>query len=364
MAATLRIEPDAAFVKDVIANGGGDLKKCYQCATCTAACTLSTEARPFPRKQMIEAQWGLKEQLVSDPALWLCHNCGECSDRCPRGARPGDVMGALRRAAIRHFAFPSFMGRAVANAKALPALLLVPALIFAAIALYAPKGHVEEGARKFADVFPTNFIEPLFFVVAALALLGFAIGLSRFIAALRAGGADGAILAGLVPALALIFRHSRFKECKGKAGDRYLGHFLMFLGFVGLGVMGTIVGLGTMAGVMETPLAITNPLKIFANICALAVLIGSVMLLVHRSKLAATSTYFDWYFLLTLVLTAATGIASELLRLAQAAAWMYAVYFTHLVLIFTLFLYAPYSKFAHLVYRTVAIAAAEGRSTR
>jgi quinone-modifying oxidoreductase subunit QmoC len=363
MAATLRIEPDAAFVKDVIANGGGDLKKCFQCATCSAVCTLSPEASPFPRRQMIEAQWGLKEQLVGDPALWLCHNCGECSDRCPRGARPGDVMGSLRRAAIRHFAFPSFMGGAVANARALPLLLLLPVLIFAAVALYAPRGEAT-GQLEFANVFPIGVIEPLFFVVAGLALLGFAVGLSRFVAALRAGGADGAILAGLIPALSLIIAHSRFKNCKGKAGDRYLGHFLTFLGFMGLAVMGTIVGLGTMAGVMETPLPAANPLKIFANICALAILIGGVMLLVHRSKLAASSTYFDWFFLLTLVLTAATGIASELLRLAQAAALMYAVYFTHLVLIFTLFLYAPYSKFAHLVYRTVAIAAAEGRSTR
>ena len=75
------------------------------------------------------------------------------------------------------------------------------------------------------------------------------------------------------------------------------------------------------------------------------------------------STYFDWFFLLTLAGVALTGVLSELLRLGQVAQAMYGVYFVHLVLIFSLMLYAPYSKFAHLLYRTVAMAATkEGKS--
>jgi quinone-modifying oxidoreductase subunit QmoC len=364
MAEALLVQPDERFIRNVVNSGGGDLKKCFQCATCSVVCSLSPEDSPFPRKQMIEAQWGMKEQLVADPAIWLCHNCGDCTTQCPRGARPGEVFGALRQQAIEHFAFPNFLGRWASNPKALLALLLLPILIFGYVALTAPPFDSAR-SREFADMFPLGFLEPLFFIVSGLAVLAFAIGIARFVKALRASGADGPILSGLVPALGEIATHKRFTNCTEQK-NRYWGHLLTLWGFVGLAVMGTAVGIGTMVGVMHTPLALNDPWKIFANICAVIILIGSVILLVERVRdpvKRAASTYFDWLFLLTLVAVVLTGILSQLLRLAQAVTIMYPVYFVHLVLIFALFLYAPYTKFAHLTYRTVAMAAARKRQT-
>jgi quinone-modifying oxidoreductase subunit QmoC len=358
MPETLRIEPDTAFLREVVASGGGDLKKCFQCGTCSVVCTLSPEGAPFPRKQMIEAQWGLKDRLMADPAVWLCHNCGDCTTYCPRGARPGDVLGAVRREAIKHYAWPGFMGRLVASPKALLALFLLPVLVFTAIALWAPKGAATPDL-EFANVFPIPVLEFLFFVVTGLVVVAFAVGLARF--AHRMG--VGPILPGLVGVLGVILTHKRFADCRGEK-TRYLGHLLTLWGFAGLALMGTVVGLGTMIGRMHTPLALTNPWKIFANLCAAVILVGCVLLLVDRIKdpaRRAASTYFDWFFLLLLAGVVATGILSELLRLAQVAV-MYAVYFVHLVLILALFLYAPYSKFAHLAYRTVAMAATRANS--
>ena len=61
------VEPDTELIRDVMEAGGGDLKKCFQCATCAATCSLSSEESTFPRKQMLLAQWGMKKELLKDP---------------------------------------------------------------------------------------------------------------------------------------------------------------------------------------------------------------------------------------------------------------------------------------------------------
>jgi quinone-modifying oxidoreductase, subunit QmoC len=358
MASALLVQPDTKFIHDVMQRGGGDLKKCFQCATCSSVCSLSTESRPFPRKQMIEAQWGLKNELMADPAVWLCHNCGDCTTKCPRDARPAQVMAAIRGEVIKRYAFPRFMGTLVSTPKALPLLLALPVLILYAIAVWPLLGSAAHG-WEFGFMFPQARLETLFFAVGGLVMLAYAIGVIHFVRDLRASGAISPILPSLGPVLIEILTHRRFSKCNEEK-NRYWGHLLVLSGFGGLAVVGTVVGMGTMFGVMHTPLPTFGPFKILANLFALVILVGSVVLIASRIKGRegrSSGTYFDWFFLLVLTNVALTGIASEALRLAQDQTWMYPVYFVHLTLILALFLYAAYSKFAHIVYRTVALAA-------
>jgi quinone-modifying oxidoreductase subunit QmoC len=37
------LEPDVGFIKEVSGLGGQDLKKCFQCATCSVACPISPD---------------------------------------------------------------------------------------------------------------------------------------------------------------------------------------------------------------------------------------------------------------------------------------------------------------------------------
>ena len=266
-------------------------------------------------------------------------------------------MGAIRSEVIRRFAFPRFMGDLVHNPRILPLLFALPILVFYALAvpLHAAGAH----GWEFALMFPQARLEALFFTVGAFVGFAFVVGVIRFVQALRASGAKGAILPALVPVLVEIVTHRRFAKCDAEK-DRYWGHLLVLYGFGGLALVGTVIGIGTMFDVMHTPLPILNPLKVFANLCALVAFVGAVILVAGRLKnreALTGSTYFDWFFLLVLAIAVITGILSEGLRLVQNQVWMYPVYFVHLTLILALFLYAPYSKFAHFVYRTVALAA-------
>jgi len=354
----LIVKPDAEFIGGVMANGGSDLKKCFQCATCTATCVLASEDVTFPRQQVLKAQMGLKEKLIGDPGVWLCHNCGECTQRCPRGARPGDILGAVRSQVVKALAFPGFMGALVSDPLGVWSLFTIPFLVLAAIAMF-PLRLDPARSMEFADLFPQARLEVLFFAISGLALLSFMAGVARFVRALRTAGATGPIVAVLPAVLLEIVRHRRFATCE-RQRLRYWGHLLLLLGFVGLGLVGTIIGAGSLAGIVHTPLPALSPLKLFANTCALLALIGVVTIFVNRlsdRQRRRATVYFDWFFLWILACALLTGIVSEALRLAQNGPWMFTVYFVHLVLVFTLLLYAPYSKFAHVVYRTVAMAA-------
>jgi quinone-modifying oxidoreductase subunit QmoC len=358
MADALTIRPDHEFIREVMETSGGDMKKCFQCATCSSVCSLATESRPFPRKQMLEAQWGMADKLIGDPAIWLCHNCGDCTSRCPRGGRPSDVMAAIRTAVIRRLAFPRFLGTLVAMRENGAVMFVLSAMVLLAVAILPIPGPTAQ-PLTFAEMFPKSRLEPLFFAVSGYVVLALVMSALRFARALRASGADGPILRSLPAALVEILTHRRFAACQ-KAQVRRWGHLFVIAAFLGLAIMGTIVGIGSMLGWIDTPIPILHPLKIFANLCAATLVIGVALLLWNRltdREKRAGSAFCDWFFLFFLGGAGVTGIASEALRLAQIREWMFVVYYVHLALVMTLILCAPYSKFSHFLYRTMAIAA-------
>ncbi|HME46259.1 MAG TPA: quinone-interacting membrane-bound oxidoreductase complex subunit QmoC [Syntrophorhabdales bacterium] len=356
-------EPDLKFVKEIKGCGGDALKKCFQCASCSTVCNLSPDDHPFPRKEMVWAQWGLKSKLSRDPDLWLCHQCNDCTEYCPRGAKPGDVLAALRRLVIRENAFPRFLARMVNDPRFLPVVFAIPVILLLLLMANAGTLRIPHGEiiyRNFIPQWPV--VDVLFPLTAIWTVICSAVVIRRFWSGLREGS-DGRLLTQsyswgqVVPLLSNILRHKYFQECKASR-SRYLAHFNIMWGFILLAVTTTCVAAGVYLFHYETPYSLSNPIKWIGNVGALILILGSSLAFVNRlSKPDAVGkgTYFDWLFLLVVLATGVTGLLAEILRLANAPDVAYPVYFIHLVFVWFLFAYLPFSKFAHLLYRTTAL---------
>ncbi len=139
---------------------------------------------------------------------------------------------------------------------------------------------------------------------------------------------------------------------------RFIAHLTMFYGFVALLVVTAIIFLGVYLFRVELPLSLENPVKILANLGAAALLVGCTLAIYQRLKgdeRAGNSTYYDWIFIIVLYGVCLSGIFTEVVRLLDIVLLAYLLYFVHLVLVFYLIAYIPYSKFAHLFYRSLAM---------
>jgi quinone-modifying oxidoreductase subunit QmoC len=108
------------------------------------------------------------------------------------------------------------------------------------------------------------------------------------------------------------------------------------------------------------PYSQLNPVKWLANVSGVALVLGSAMMIKSRlDKKDQSSTFKDWAIIGLVLALGVTGLMTEMARLAGSAFISYFMYYLHLISIFMLFIYIPYSKLAHIVYRTVAMAYAE-----
>jgi len=377
MTERLVIEPDLNFIKDVGILGGEDLKKCYQCATCSVVCPISPDNKPFPRKEMIAASWGLKDKLLKSADPWLCHNCGNCSTHCPRKAKPADVLAAIRAQAITEYSAPKPLAQALNNPMMLPILLLVPAVYILIMGTLMGKifnfqflNFSPEGTIVHAKMVSTWLVDVVMLTAAGFAAAVFFNGVKRFLCdihqnALAEGKTTqqtidaGGFIQALIRTIPTILRHAKFDECTENK-ERGISHMLVLFSFIGLFIVTNIFFVAIYVFQNHGPYSQMNPVKWLANISGVALIIGSFLLIKARmNKPDQKSVYKDWLLLGLVFGLGVTGMGAQLTRLAGWAAPSYTIYFIHLMVIWFTFAYLPFSKLAHLVYRTVAMTYAE-----
>lgn len=364
---------DDSAVAELIGLGGDHLRRCYQCGTCSVVCPRTPLDSAFPRKEMVWAQWGLTDRLAGDADAWLCVQCNECTVHCPVDARPGDLMAALRHFQISHYAVPRFMVRAAREPRYLPlvfALPIVAVIVLVALAIGVDDGHViPQGDVRFAKMISDGWVDVVTFSLIILVGSASVVSGRRFWRAITTGDPPaGADRISFGRALRAVFKeilsHKDFKDCK-TTHHRAYAHMAILYGFLFLVINTTgaffytevfkWVGINWHDNELSLPL--WDPIKIIGNVGFVLLLGGGIWATAQRvrgEERTGTSTYFDWFFIALLYAVVLTGFGLMALRLGGVAVIAYPFYLVHLVLVFAFFTYFPYSKFAHVMYRTLA----------
>ena len=76
--------------------GGENIHRCWQCGSCTNACTVNAVNPEFnPRYWIYLIRLGMEEELLRDKdIIWQCVSCNKCTYACPRDVAPEGVMKA------------------------------------------------------------------------------------------------------------------------------------------------------------------------------------------------------------------------------------------------------------------------------
>jgi quinone-modifying oxidoreductase subunit QmoC len=353
------LSPVRGFRDELLRRGGGDAARCFQCATCSSVCDLASAETAFPRRQMLWAQWGLADRLAADPAIWLCHQCNDCTARCPRDAAPGDAMQAIRALVIERLGAPRFLARLVGRARVTWPILLGAPILFWALYIQAVKGFVvPRTPLVFGDLVPTWMIYSVFLPAAAFAFGAAAVGARRCWTAWgEAAERRGTLLGGLAAVAVDILVHRRFARCE-TARPRRSGHLFLVWGFLGALLTTTLLGVAMDVFGVKTPLPQDNPIKLLGNLSAVLLVVGLALLVANRTRgdAAGRTRAFDSFFLTLVAMVVLSGVGAELGRMYLPPPAALAFYVVHLGTILSLFLTFPFSKFAHALYRTLAMA--------
>ncbi|HSN56567.1 MAG TPA: quinone-interacting membrane-bound oxidoreductase complex subunit QmoC [Candidatus Sulfomarinibacteraceae bacterium] len=385
--ASIPIVQPSDLRREFFERGGENAKRCYQCATCSSVCELAPADAPFPRRQILLAQWGLFDQLMGDPAPWLCHQCNDCSVRCPREVNPGDIMASLRAMVVEKLAFPSVLGDLVGNVRKTWPLLVFGPILFWAVLLGITTGfgpvethHGLQPGPTMGQYFYDAWVPHSLIYIVNFAAVGF-VCLALFVSGTRfwkmTGNQQkrsGSFVGALFGAVGDIALHRKFSSCERGVPKRRWGHFMVMWGFVGAAVASGFAVVFLYADTppfswffllpffedIGYPVPITHWNKLLANISAVLLVIGGILLFVNRlrrgDKLVGQTTAFDRFFLWLVLSVIVTGVLTQVFRYTIAEPMVgFAVYVVHLGVVLSLFLTLPYSKFAHIFYRTLAM---------
>lgn len=372
---------DTGLLADIQRFGAADVSACFSCGNCTAICPMSSNDGTFPRRMIRYGQVGMKDALLSSKELWTCYHCGLCSESCPQQADPGEYMAAARRYAIASYD-RTRLARTLYTRPVLASFITIVVAAFLATVLYASHGSQSTSSLALFKFIPDQTIHWMGIVVMTVASLASLAGIVMMVGGIaRTEGVQVATLFGgraaVVGALRALWvalaveslgqRRYRIDCAADQAPEpwyrrRWLVHAATMWGFLGL-FAATLLDYGlALAGIKKTgaPVPIWYPVRLLGTVAGIAMVFGLSMLILnrlrHSNQAAKISKQSDWMLLILLWIIGVSGFLIELgLYLPHAPGWGYWVFVFHVSASMELILLAPFMKFAHVIYRPVAL---------
>jgi ferredoxin len=341
---------------------------CYSCGTCTLTCDLTTDATPFPRRPVQFAVLGLKEPLLESLEPWLCHDCGDCSEKCPQQAGPRESMATLRRYLTAQY---DWTGLSAKIFKSRGWAIGAPAFAGFLVVLLAAVYHILYAGMPFSEIVSTSMgLEHMFgkitWFTLAVIFLPLAVLLSNAARMYRltmgrgqaAGIPLSVYLSEAGAALRYAFTQDRIAKCPGESfKSRRVKHSALYAG--GL-LMFVLLAFFLRFFQTDAIHPFYHPQRWLGYIATAFLVYGSADILAGRirkkEEIHKHSEFCDYSLPVLILLSAATGITVHIFRYSGLAFAAHYAYLVHLVVsVPILVVELPFGKLSHMAYRPLAV---------
>ncbi len=334
-----------AFGKELKKYGAFDFNACYNCGTCTAICSLSTENDSFPREMVRSSVLGDTENIKASLKPWLCYYCGECTSHCPREAAPGELMMSLRRWLTSVYDWTGLSGLLY---KSLP--LSIIAFLLAAVAVIWYSIHENFNLEKIMLVghyFEMIAIASVFAIILLPNLIRmwwFVIGKPKVKVHILSN------FKSLGELFVHMFTQKRSLGCDDNQ-FRWFEHLVLVFGYLTLLFTTVFLDWFSSTNLFVIILGYVESIAIFI------ITIDFVSSRVKKSKeVSKYSQPSDWFFVIWLLLMGLTAFVVRLfidLNILEQNGWMYILHM--IILVQWAIIIVPLGKWTHFLYRSFAM---------
>lgn len=333
------------FGKELKKYGAFDFNACYNCGTCTAVCSLSTEEDSFPREMVRNSVLGDEESIKASLKPWLCYYCGQCSTYCPQEANPGELMMSLRRWLTSVYDWTGLSGLLY---KSLPLSIIAFVLTALAVVLYA--AHVDYNLETVMHV--GHYFEMI--AIASVFTIILLPNIIRMWWLVIVKPKVNVPIKSYFTAIGELFVHM-FTQKRALGCDdnqfRWFEHFILVVGYLTLLFTTVFLDWFSATNMFVISLGYVESIIIFL------VTIDFVSSRIRKSKeVSRHSQPSDWFFVIWLLLMGLTAFIVRLfidLDILEQNIWMYL--FHMIVLVQWALIIVPFGKWTHFLYRSFAM---------